>query len=341
MTTIKNTATACLTAFALLALGACDPGYPGDTDEVALTTGTDSDTSGPGCVGLACGTTTSTVTGVTTASGGSTTDDTAGDTDGKTTGEDSSSTGDSEGDTSTTEAPLTCNEDLICDEGENLQGCLHDCGICDDDEVCDDDETPYSCPGDCPAINCVEDDHINAEFEQCDGESDCDANCNLRRYAFVTSKSYQGDLGGLTGADQKCNTLAQEVGLPGVYMAWLSSIDGSPKTRFNSKEYRGTYALVTGDIIAIGWEGLISGNLLNPLNVNELGEVEDILVWTNTLPNGNMITPYSDCDDWTSTDKQSGATGYSKRTDEWSQWGGPNDYLGCDNPSRLYCFQVQ
>ncbi len=87
---------------------------------------------------------------------------------------------------------------------------------------------------------------------------------------FVTSTTYKaGDLGGLTGADAKCQARAMAAGLTGTFRAWLSDANGQPATRF-SKE-RGPYLLVTGSIVANNWTGLTSGTLRHAINVTELG----------------------------------------------------------------------
>src|SRR5215212_6677746 len=39
---------------------------------------------------------------------------------------------------------------------------------------------------------------------------------------FLSSITYDGNLGGLSGADAKCQGLAAVAGLPGIYKAWLS-----------------------------------------------------------------------------------------------------------------------
>ncbi|MDB4944803.1 MAG: Tryptophan synthase alpha chain [Labilithrix sp.] len=43
---------------------------------------------------------------------------------------------------------------------------------------------------------------------------------------FTTKATFDGDLGGVTGADTKCTTYANAAGLPGKYRAWLSSAAG-------------------------------------------------------------------------------------------------------------------
>src|SRR3954468_8304546 len=57
----------------------------------------------------------------------------------------------------------------------------------------------------------------------------------IPRTVFVTSQEYNGNLGGLQGADLKCRTLAMKAGLlatGSVYKAWLSDNTTSPSRRF-------------------------------------------------------------------------------------------------------------
>lgn len=50
--------------------------------------------------------------------------------------------------------------------------------------------------------------------------------------AFVTPLSFNGDLGGLAGADAKCDAAAIAAGLPGHYRAWLSTPTVDAVSRF-------------------------------------------------------------------------------------------------------------
>ena len=75
------------------------------------------------------------------------------------------------------------------------------------------------------------------------------------RIAFVTSTVHQGNLGGLAGADTICNNLAQQAGLPGTYLAWLSGADASPSERFAKTKL--AYVGTDGLLIANGYADLI------------------------------------------------------------------------------------
>ena len=48
---------------------------------------------------------------------------------------------------------------------------------------------------------------------------------------FVTSTTYTGNLGGLSGADSKCQARATAANLSGVWKAWLSTGDLAASSR--------------------------------------------------------------------------------------------------------------
>src|SRR5688500_4711293 len=102
-----------------------------------------------------------------------------------------------------------------------------------------------------------------------------------------------GNLGGPTGADEKCKVLAAAAGVPGAtnYRAWISDIDASPVDNFfeSTLPYRSTDGKA---LIATGWTDLISGSLMSPINMTEKKDMltggvlectnTEKLVWTNT-----------------------------------------------------------
>ena len=159
------------------------------------------------------------------------------------------------------------------------------------------------------------------------------------KIVFVTSEKYTGNLGGLAGADAICNGLAQNAGLPGEYMAWLSTADVSPITRFTT-HHRYPYVRVDGEVIALNWADLINTEtpLANPINIEEHGlPVGGAAVWTATLPDGSA-TPGTMCRDWTNDDDYilMAIVGLTDAVDhEWTQDGSNL----CPEAMRLYCFE--
>ena len=162
-------------------------------------------------------------------------------------------------------------------------------------------------------------------------------------YAFVSSQMVSGNMGGLAGADATCQGLADGAGLPGTYMAWLSTAGASPASRFTQSAL--PYQLVDGTVIANDWTDLIDGSILSAIDLTESGGPTPIgdtscagggfpTVWSATLSNGS--SGGSTCGDWTSTNG-GGQWGLGSATDAtWTSWcsGGI-----CSWVSPIYCFQ--
>ncbi len=190
---------------------------------------------------------------------------------------------------------------------------------------------------------------ITDGFEACDdGDQDnndeCPNNCSgPDRVVFVTSVMFNGDFGGLVGADAQCQALATTAGLAGTFLAWLSTDTESPSTRMT--QGLEPYVRTDGVQVAPNWAGLIDGTLDAPINVTELGGPVPVgntncagggfpTVWTSTA--SNATSQGSACTNWTSN-VGSGRWG---RADEvggsWTSWcvGGL-----CDWVSPIYCVQ--
>ena len=112
---------------------------------------------------------------------------------------------------------------------------------------------------------------------------------------FVTSVSYRGDLGGLAGADMKCNQLAAGANLPGTYIAWLSGDNTNARDRITDS----AYSRVDGVLVASSLADLTDGNIAAPINLDETGGLHQInTLWTGTRPSGHARTHFT-CNSWT------------------------------------------
>ena len=92
------------------------------------------------------------------------------------------------------------------------------------------------------------------------------------KIVFVTSTSFSGNIGGVTGADAKCQIEAdgQDSIVPtGTYFAWLSDGTQSPDTRFTKSSH--PYVLADGTRIADDYADLTDGSILHPINVEASG----------------------------------------------------------------------
>src|SRR5690606_18172610 len=103
------------------------------------------------------------------------------------------------------------------------------------------------------------DDGNNASLDGCSPLCKWEA-----RLVFATSTLHTGSIGGVNGADNICNQRAQAAGLPGTYMAWVSTVSGgSPSTRFVKSTV--PYFMVTGTKVADNWTDLTDGSLDNAI----------------------------------------------------------------------------
>jgi hypothetical protein len=207
-----------------------------------------------------------------------------------------------------------------CAEGDVLQTCSSDGSFADD----------TACPSTCKAGKCV----------------------SNPGKVFVTSTTYKaGDLGGLAGADAKCQARASAAGLTGTFRAWLSDATDQPATRFSRD--RGPYLLVTGNVVANNWTGLASGTLRHAINVTELGTpappatipgCATPIVWTNTTSDGYVGDPGLTCGDWTDSSVFSAWFGTTASQTEWTSPNcqgatGTSAATGCGALAPIYCVE--
>ena len=106
----------------------------------------------------------------------------------------------------------------------------------------------------------------------------CSAICAIEPYTlvFVTSQTWNGNLGGVAGADAKCQQAAASVpAFAGSYWrAWISDNLGntaSNRLYHETKTYRSLGLGSSGGniIIANNWNDLTDASLRNPINVDD------------------------------------------------------------------------
>jgi len=150
---------------------------------------------------------------------------------------------------------------------------------------------------------------------------------------FVTSGTWNGNLGGLTGADAKCQTAATNASLPGTYIAWVSTWGDYIYYRVPGGNYY--YVLVDDTRVADDIYDLTDTSLQAAINKNESGNTLNTTTWTGSDAYGNVGT--STCSDWTNA--TSGVTanmGASSATDgTWSD----NGTAACNSLKSLYCIE--
>ncbi|MFN7938783.1 MAG: DNRLRE domain-containing protein [Bryobacteraceae bacterium] len=159
------------------------------------------------------------------------------------------------------------------------------------------------------------------------------------KLVFLTEGRWAGNLGGLAGADAKCASEAAASGKKGTFKAWLSTATVSASSRLVHSNL--PYARPDGVRVAMNWDDLTDGTLLNPIIVTASGlniaGYLDYGSWTNTSTSGGTLLS-SDCQGWTTNSSseayvQGSALGTVDRS--WTQ-----SFLSlCDMPRHLYCFE--
>lgn len=175
----------------------------------------------------------------------------------------------------------TCGDGVVdeleeCDEGASGNGdaapatCTSSCklpvcgdGLVGPGEACDGGE---ACTPGCSLATCG-----NGQLdpgEECEPaveeDPECLASClDGRKLIFVTSVHYKGgEIGGVQGADEKCQALAESAGRAGIFRAWLaSSAEDAPAVRFIWHDL--PYVDAAGVVLAGGWEDVDRPPLLN------------------------------------------------------------------------------
>ena len=154
------------------------------------------------------------------------------------------------------------------------------------------------------------------------------------KIVFVSSDLHSGNLGGLNGADSKCQGLADAAGLSGTYKAWLSDSTGSPGTRFT--KHTGPYINVDGSVVASHWEDLTDYLAhYNVIGLDERGSVTILphRAWTDTYGDGNFFSSFFSCNNWTVNTGFGVFGSYETLSSKWSY----QTTAMCDNYYHLYC----
>lgn len=156
------------------------------------------------------------------------------------------------------------------------------------------------------------------------------------RRVFVTSDVFGAELGGIEGADAKCQAAADAAGLGGTFRAWISTPASSPLKTF--VQSAGPYVRIDGLQIAENWTRLVDGDIDAPLEIDEWGDVQNNgecgNVWTNTMRDGTSFDDDA-CMDWTSL--QDGTR--LGRTDATNASWTEGCTVDCLKEHHLYCFE--
>ena len=251
--------------------------------------------------------------------------------------------------------PVDCSDDNVCTDDS-----------CNENGDCDHLPNSANCPGgQCAGGVCVPDCVPDCQGKTC-GDDGCGGSCgtcqqnfacvagncqsSLTKRVFVTSQVYNAGLGGVTGADSKCQSVANSAGLGGSWKAWISQPSGSssPASRFAKSD--GPYVLLDNTVIATSWTDLTDGTLLHGIDRTEFNQPEGSgsYVWTATTTNGAFNTgSWGGCGGTVCNNFSNGSTclpcgscgGFGGKAGA-SGKGWTDEVCGCcDNTWRLYCFE--
>lgn len=166
---------------------------------------------------------------------------------------------------------------------------------------------------------------------------------------FVTSLAYDGNFGGLVGADAKCTTHATAAKLTGHFVAFMSDSKtdalaritadgpwqfvGTTSVAFNNKKNLETKPQ------SVYWTDENGTNLM-PVTPDSLS------YWTGSVIGGTRATNDQVCLDWTAGNSAYGSAGYVSGHDGFSQetahWAGDpanGNFAPCSNRLPLLCFE--
>ncbi|MET0344264.1 MAG: hypothetical protein ABW252_24830 [Polyangiales bacterium] len=157
--------------------------------------------------------------------------------------------------------------------------------------------------------------------------------------SFLSAAVVPAALGGVVAADAVCQAEARAAGLPGSYLAWLSTSTVDAPARLAGA--RG-WVRPDGKPFADRVEDIVASRVYYPLRVDAWGRdladgVSVLEAWTGTDRRGARGRDRT-CGDWTRTALGESALGGAGTAS--AAWFSDAYTLTCDRRARLYCFGV-
>jgi hypothetical protein len=180
----------------------------------------------------------------------------------------------------------------------------------------------------------------------------CDDGCRFAaKLVFLSSVGYKGgELGGVEGADLKCQHLATLANFDNAakFKAWLSDDLYNPFKDF-TKTAEMPYVRPDGVRVADDWDDLILNGPGDGIIVTETGvTLMNTGAWTGTAPSGKPF-PGGTCLSWISLNpletSRVGQSGLNKQPEAaWKQWVAEKKWTssttsGCLYAHKIYCFE--
>jgi hypothetical protein len=170
-----------------------------------------------------------------------------------------------------------------------------------------------------------------------DGNRFADADTRTSNVVFVTSTTtIPAHLGGLQGADAYCADRARAAGLPGTYVAWLSSSTVNARDRLGGAS---GWRRVDGTPFAATVADLVAGKIFYPVRLDEFGNLTtgSVLTGTNVDGTAYVSSGWNTCSDYTTDPGGQVAAGSPDgTTSAFTLSAG----ILCTLPVRLYCLST-
>jgi hypothetical protein len=165
------------------------------------------------------------------------------------------------------------------------------------------------------------------------GDGDGDGATDRPNVAFVTAVAMPGGFGGLAAADALCNSEAASAGLPGTFVAFLSTATQPAPARLAGS--RGWVRPDGEPLIDQPADLFVGGRMFNALELDAAGNYRaNMFTWTGTTEDG-LADPQR-CGDWTTT-TGNGLIGLHQMAAPQAVAASANS---CANPSHIYCFEI-
>jgi hypothetical protein len=172
---------------------------------------------------------------------------------------------------------------------------------------------------------------------------------------FVSRGLYRGNLGGVSGADAKCQAEAAQAQLGGKWNAWISS--GLPTPAFPPRWEEhvrpevshaidhiadaGPWVDVPRESVLFQHHVTLTGYPRAPVRLDQFGvAVEDHApIWTGT-DFGGRSTDYSNCNAWHFDGPgQRRAASFGRAAETSAEWTRAIGLRECDQPAHVLCFE--
>ncbi|WP_440617883.1 DUF1554 domain-containing protein [Cysteiniphilum sp. 6C5] len=162
------------------------------------------------------------------------------------------------------------------------------------------------------------------------------------RFIFTTAQNYSGNLGGIEGANSKCQLEANALGLSGEYKALLPANERSIKDNigYDQKAY---YLNVNHEVIASP-DTLFSGNL-----EHAIAKDTETYVWSGFALYDDVFGLSSNCNNWTNDGTSNNPQYFANVANPLAidnSWAAAFDHdkqtlqmASCNTPNKLYCAQ--